>query len=92
MSARDMPNPLPSAVRTSDFVHEYEDEEGRHWYVVAKRCGARDYYAECTWSVFRRTGWRCVLGSLSLIASSTYLYTKRASALRRARGLYGARM
>ena len=72
----------------SNYVHQYVGTDGQMRYVVAEKCGAGDYYAECSRSVVRQTGWSCVLGSLSCIVPDTYQYASRAAALRRARQLY----
>jgi len=75
-------------MKTSDFVHRYEDSWGNACYVVAEERDGR-YSAPQTRAASKRTGMPMIYGPLSQIVPYAYHYGRRADALRRARQLYG---
>ncbi len=75
-------------VDAKDFVHEYVDGNGQHWWIVAQQRDGR-YYAPMKPQYCRLTGCSSVFGDLSYVAGNAYCYRNRRDALRRVRQLYG---
>jgi len=73
----------------ADYVHEYTDSGGTRWWVVAEYRDGR-YYGALTAEERKLTGCHTVFGPLSYVHGDGRSYKSRASALRRARQIYGA--
>lgn len=71
------------------YVHEFVDDTGKRWWVVAEYRDGR-YYAHMNPRSCRLTGCSTVFGPLNYVAGNAYCYRNMRDALRRARAEYGA--